>query len=59
MVTGVCGDLDCVVRHVVVGYGTILECVIIPNLHVEENGVKVITFLIPLIAMWIAVHVRY
>ena len=35
------GDLDHVVRHVVVEYKTILECVTIPNLYMEGNSVKV------------------
>ena len=40
MVNGVNGDLDHVVRHVVVEYRTILECVTILSLHVEEKSVK-------------------
>ena len=40
MVDGVNGDLDHVVRHVVVEYRTILECVTILSLHVEEKTVK-------------------
>ena len=45
MVDGVNGDLDHVVRHVVVEYRTILECVIIPNLHMEGNIVKVLALM--------------
>ena len=45
MVDGVNGDLDHVVRHVVVEYRTILECVTIPNLHVEGKDVKVSAFM--------------
>ena len=45
MVDGVNGDLDHVVRHVVVEYRIILECVTILNLHVEEKNVKVLAFM--------------
>ena len=45
MVTGVRGHLDHVVRHVVVEYRTILECVTIPNLHVEGKIVMVLVFI--------------
>ena len=45
MVDGVYGDLDDVVRHVVVDYGSIVECVIILNLHVEEKIVMVLEFI--------------
>ena len=40
MVDGVNGNLDHVVRHVVVEYRTTLECVTTLSLHVEEKGVK-------------------
>ena len=41
MVDGAHGNVDHVVRHVVLVEDiTTLECVIIPNLHVEENNVK-------------------
>ena len=46
MVDGPHGDLDHVVRHVVMEYRTTLECVTIPNLHVEGNNVKA-TVLLP------------
>ena len=46
MVDGVHGDLDHVVRHVVVEYRIILECVIIPNLHVEGMNVMVLVFIL-------------
>ena len=60
MVPGVNGNLDHVVRHVVVGYGIILEYVIILNLHVEEKNVKVLVFiLISRYAMKIVVQVRF
>ena len=42
MVDGVNGKLDHVVRLVVEEYRTILECVTIPNLHVEGRSVKVL-----------------
>ena len=45
MVDGVNGDLDHVVRHVVVEYRTILECVTILNLHVEGKNAKVLDFM--------------
>ena len=45
MVDGVNGDLDHVVRHVVVEYRIILEYVTILNLHVEEKNVKVLAFM--------------
>ena len=41
MVDGVHGHMDHVVRHVVEEYRIILECVIIPNLHVEGKNVMV------------------
>ena len=44
MVDGVHGDLDHVVRHVMVEYRIILECVIILNLHVEEKNVMASAF---------------
>ena len=46
MVAGVDGDLDHVVRHVVVEHRTILECVTIPNLQMEGNSVKVLAFIL-------------
>ena len=45
MVDGVHGDLDHVRRHVVVDYRIILECVTLPNLHVEGKNVKVLIFM--------------
>ena len=45
MVDGVNGDLDHVVRLVVVEYRTILECVTIPNLHMEGKSVKVLALI--------------
>ena len=60
MVTGVHGDLDHAVRHVVVEYRIILECVIIPHLHVEGKTVKVLAFIpIRKSAMIFVVQVRY
>ena len=47
MVTGVNGDLDHVVRHVVVEYKAILEYVIIPKLHVEGKNVMDLLFILP------------
>ena len=47
MVTGVYGDLDHVVRHVVVEYRTTLECVTTPNLHVEGRNAKDLLFILP------------
>ena len=47
MVTGVNGDLDHVVRYVVVEYETILECVTIPSHHVEERIVMDLLFIPP------------
>ena len=41
MVDGVHGSLNHVVRHVVVEYRTILECVTTLSLHVEEKTAKV------------------
>ena len=59
MVDGVHGDLDLVVRHVVVEQRIILECVIILNLHVEEKSVMAPVFIyIKISAMTFAVHVR-
>ena len=46
MVDGVNGDLDHVVRHVVVEYGTTLEYVTIPNLQMEGSNVKVPVFIL-------------
>ena len=59
MVDGVNGDLDHVVRLVVVEYRTILECVTIPNLRMEGKSVKVLA-LIPAVSYAIlnAVQVR-
>ena len=49
MVDGAHGNVDHVVRHVVLVEDIdTLECVIIPNLHVEENNVKAIV-LLPLV----------
>ena len=45
MVDGVHGHLDHVVRHVVEEYRIILQCVIILNLHVEGNSVKVLALI--------------
>ena len=46
MVDGAHGSMDHVVRHVVVVEDiATLGCVIIPNLHVEENNVKAIGLL--------------
>ena len=42
MVVGVHLKLDHVVRHVVVVYGVLLECVIILHLHVEEGTAVVL-----------------
>ena len=43
---GAHGSVDHVVRHVVMVEDiAILECVTIPNLHVEENNVKAIELL--------------
>ena len=44
-VDGVHGDLNHVVRHVVVDYRIIPEYVTIPNHHVEGKNVKVLTFI--------------
>ena len=59
MEDGVHGIVDHVVRHVVVEYIATLECVIIPNLHVEENNVTA-TVLLPLVVtvLTLAVQVR-
>ena len=46
MVDGAHGNVDHVVRHVVLVEDiATLECVTIPNLHVEENNVKAIVLL--------------
>ena len=45
MVDWVHGHLDHVVRHVVEEYRIILECVIILNLHVEGNSVKILALI--------------
>ena len=47
MVIGVNGDLDHVVRHVVVEYRTTLECVTIPSLRVEGKNVMDLLFILP------------
>ena len=39
------GDLDHVVRHVVVEHRTILECVTTPNLQMEGKSVKVLSLM--------------
>ena len=60
MVDGAHGNVDHVVRHVVLVEDiATLECVIIPNLHVEENNVKAIG-LLPLVVtvLNLAVQVR-
>ena len=57
MVDGVNGVLDHAVKHVVVEYRSILECVTIPSFHVEGEHVKVLA-LILLSAMIFAVQVR-
>ena len=60
MVDGVHGDLDHVVRHVVVEKESILECVMILILHVEGKIVKVLTLiLIMMYATPFAVQVRH
>ena len=60
MVTGLNGDLDHVVRHVVVEYRTILESVTTPNLHVEGKNVMDLLFILPRKnAMTFAVQVLY
>ena len=60
MVDGVRGGLDHVVRHVVEEYRIILECVVIPNLHVEGKNAMVLAFIPPnSYAMMFAVQVRY
>ena len=43
---GVHGNVDHVVRHVVMEDISIRECVTIPNLHVEENNVKALEILL-------------
>ena len=59
MVDGVHGALDHAVRNVVVEHRIILECVIILNLHVEEEVVMVLAFIcIRISAMTFAVQVR-
>ena len=58
MVDGVHGVLDHVVKLVVVENRNILDCVTIPNLHVEGKNVKD-QALMMLIAMNFAVQVRY
>ena len=60
MVDGAHGNVDHVVRHVVLVEDiTTLECVTVPNLHVEENNVKAIV-LLPLVVtvLNLAVQVR-
>ena len=58
MVDGVNGDLDHVVRHVVVEYRTILECVTTLSLHVEEKTARVQQVMqLKRSAMIFAVHV--
>ena len=60
MVDGVHGDLDHVVRHVVEEHKSILECVIILNLHVEERNVMAPAFILTKsYAMRFAAQVRY
>jgi len=60
MVDGVNGYLDHVVRHVVVEYRIILECVIILNLHVEGKTVMALVLAWQRIyAITFAVQVRY
>ena len=58
MVDGVHGVLDHVVKLVVVENRNILDCVMIPNLHVEGKNVKD-QALMMLVAMNFAVQVRY
>ena len=58
MVDGVNGKLDHVVRLVVEEYRTILECVTIPNLHVEGKSVKVLAVISSRTVMIFAVQVR-
>ena len=58
MVIGVNGDLDHVVRHVVVEYRTTLECVTTLSLHVEGKNVMDLLFILPRkIAMTFVVQV--
>ena len=60
MVDGVHGGLDHVAKHVVEEHKSILECVIILNLHVEGKNVMVLPFIPPKsYAMIIAAQVRY
>ena len=60
MVDGVHGNVDHVVRHVVVMEDiAILECVTVPNLHVEENNVMAIGLLpLDVTVLTLAVQVR-
>ena len=59
MVDGVHGHMGHVVRHVVVEYRIILECVIILNLHVEGKNVMVSELMYSIrIAMILVVQVR-
>ena len=58
MVNGVNGDLGHVVRHVMVEYRTIPECVTIPNLHVEEKSVKGLASILSRNVMTIFAQVR-
>ena len=58
MVDGVNGDLDHVVRHVVVEYRTILECVTTLSLHVEEKSVQDLASMLSKHVMTIIAQVR-
>ena len=59
MVDGVNGDLDHVVRHVVVEYRTILEYVTILSLRVEEKSVKDLASILSKHVMTIIAQVRF
>ena len=59
MVDGVNGDLDHVVRHVVVEYRTILECVTTLSLHVEEKSVKDLVSILSNHVMTTVAQVRF
>ena len=60
MVDGVHGNVDHVVRHVLVEDIATLECVIIPNLHVEENNVKAtVLLLLGVTVLTLAVQVMH
>ena len=60
MVDGVHGNVDHVVRHVVMVEDiAILECVTVPNPYVEENNVKALVHSpLDVIVLTLAVQVR-